>query len=205
MAQLVIDTSNPKGILALISHERLLAKVDVSMGLQTSMELMPSIEKLFKASPLYLSDLQKIVLGSGPGSYTGLRIGASVAQILAYCHKIPLIGVSSLMAYIPEKKGPFCAVLDAKSGGLYVLFGRKEEKKVIYKGEVQKLSIEAFLKEVTLPMTILSPDTKPLEKKLNSPLLHFEESDPNPLHLVFEASRQPFHPKLELLYLSSSK
>lgn len=77
------------------------------------------IEQICKNNQLLLSDLDAIVITSGPGSYTGLRIGVSTAKGLCYALKKPLISVNSLesIAYLTSKKHPslnICAMIDAR-------------------------------------------------------------------------------------------
>lgn len=58
----------------------------------TSQKLLPLIDELLKANKLNLTDLTEIKVHEGPGSYTGLRVGATVANTLAYLLKIPVNG-----------------------------------------------------------------------------------------------------------------
>ena len=57
---------------------------------------MPAIEKLLRECELTPQDLTKIVVAKGPGSYTGVRIGVTIAKTMAWALNIPLVGVSSL-------------------------------------------------------------------------------------------------------------
>ena len=59
---------------------------------------MPEIQKLFEQSQIDKQDITDIVVAEGPGSYTGLRIGVTVAKTLAYALQTRLYGVSSLKA-----------------------------------------------------------------------------------------------------------
>ncbi len=72
-----------------------------------------------------LQELAGVCIGAGPGSYTGLRIGVSVAKSLCYGAQIPLIGLSSLTSMIAGRQGYdvgsgwWCALLDAGAGHAY--------------------------------------------------------------------------------------
>ena len=57
---------------------------------------MPAIQTLMKDCERVPADLTKIVVAKGPGSYTGVRIGVTIAKTLAWTLKIPLVGISSL-------------------------------------------------------------------------------------------------------------
>lgn len=61
----------------------------------------------------------RIILGIGPGSFTGIRVIASMGQALAFGWNIPLYSVSSLTAFAPENTDDFIVAVDARSGGIY--------------------------------------------------------------------------------------
>ncbi|HLV40834.1 MAG TPA: tRNA (adenosine(37)-N6)-threonylcarbamoyltransferase complex dimerization subunit type 1 TsaB [Brumimicrobium sp.] len=77
------------------------------------------IDQITKRNNWELSDLDAVVVTSGPGSYTGLRIGVSTAKGLCYALKVPLIAVNTLesIAFLAHKKHPgvsICAMIDAR-------------------------------------------------------------------------------------------
>lgn len=82
--------------------------------------LPPLVESLCNQAQVRLLDLAQVVIGVGPGSFTGLRIGMSFAKGLACAGKIPVVGVSSLLgvaqrrAMIEGAKGPILVVSDAR-------------------------------------------------------------------------------------------
>lgn len=83
------------------------------------------IQKLFEELSLEMSDLDAVSVSSGPGSYTGLRIGASTAKGICYALKIPLIAIDALtsLAAIASYKYDMniCAVIDARRMEVYNL------------------------------------------------------------------------------------
>lgn len=91
------------------------------------------IEEVCKNENLSLKDLDAVSLASGPGSYTGLRIGAATAKSLCYALDIPLIAIdalSSLSAIAKEKYKDvnLCPVIDARRMEVYNLFYDKDFK-----------------------------------------------------------------------------
>jgi tRNA threonylcarbamoyladenosine biosynthesis protein TsaB len=84
------------------------------------------IEELLKESDLKATDLDAVAVSKGPGSYTGLRIGVSVAKGIAYAASIPLIGVDTTFSmfngiigiasgkYGTDRNSLFCPMLDAR-------------------------------------------------------------------------------------------
>jgi tRNA threonylcarbamoyladenosine biosynthesis protein TsaB len=86
--------------------------------------ILPLIEGLLREGQVSLAELDGIVFGRGPGSFTGLRIACSVAKGLAYAHDLPLYPVSGLAAIAyalqtAQPLQPVLAVLDARMSQVY--------------------------------------------------------------------------------------
>jgi tRNA threonylcarbamoyladenosine biosynthesis protein TsaB len=97
-------------------------------GAQASSTLLPAIETLMAAAGLRYTELDAIVFGRGPGSFTGLRTACAVAQGLAYGAGVPLLPIDTLLAVAEEARlqhAPqastlqLLAVLDARMGEVY--------------------------------------------------------------------------------------
>ena len=116
---LCIETATKSCSVALAKDGHLVAvKEEVSEQYSHSEQLTVFIEQLLQQEGLKVSDLDAIAVSSGPGSYTGLRIGLSTAKGLCYASDVPLIAVSTLgaMAQAMKDKYPeaqLCPMLDA--------------------------------------------------------------------------------------------
>lgn len=95
---LAIDTSTTSMTTAIIQGDKLIAESKAIAERNHSIYLVPSIIELLATASLEMKDIQGIGVGQGPGSYTGVRIGVSVAKTIAWTLNVPLIGVSSLEA-----------------------------------------------------------------------------------------------------------
>jgi len=95
---LAFDTSSVSLSLAVIEDGKLLADSCIMAERSHSVQLVPIIHKLMQSLDMKISDLAGFVVGVGPGSYTGVRIGVTAAKTMAWALKLPLIGVSSLEA-----------------------------------------------------------------------------------------------------------
>lgn len=101
MNLLAIDTSTECASVALIVNGDLRSEEQGAQR-QHARLLLPMIEGLLAEAEISLNQVDAIVYGRGPGSFTGLRIACSVAKGLAYAHDLPLFPVSSLAAIANE-------------------------------------------------------------------------------------------------------
>jgi tRNA threonylcarbamoyladenosine biosynthesis protein TsaB len=91
---LVIDTSQPKIALCLFWPEKM-KNIYISKSDQKSDNLLLKIKQILSRNNLNLKNLKTIVVNQGPGSFTGLRIGISIANTLAYSLNIPVICIKN--------------------------------------------------------------------------------------------------------------
>ena len=94
---LVIDTSSPRSVLALKTKASFIDRSETRKGTH-SRDILCRLQNIVLEAGLDLSELDCIIFGCGPGSYTGIRITAGVVQGLSYGLDIPLVSVSSLEA-----------------------------------------------------------------------------------------------------------
>lgn len=97
MNLLAIDTSTERATVALSVNGDIRSEEQGHLR-QHAQFLLPMIERLLASAQLHLNQLDGIVFGRGPGSFTGLRITCSVVKALAYAHDLPLFPVSTLAA-----------------------------------------------------------------------------------------------------------
>lgn len=96
MKVLAIDTSNQAMSIAVLDDEKVIGEITTNIKRNHSERLMPAIDELMKDVQWQSSELNRIVVAKGPGSYTGLRIGVTVAKTLAWTLGVELVGISSL-------------------------------------------------------------------------------------------------------------
>ena len=123
MKILAIESSALVASAAIVEDELLKAEFTVNNKLTHSETLLPMIESMTKISGLSLSEIDAIAVSAGPGSFTGLRIGAATAKGLALALNIPVIRVSTLqsMAWSLSllSDDVVCPVMDARRGQVY--------------------------------------------------------------------------------------
>ena len=97
---LCIETSTDVCSVALARAGECISEINITDKRQHSGALIPSIEKCLAQVGFGIGDIEAVAVGSGPGSYTGLRIGASTAKGICYTSGVPLIEISSLEGLI---------------------------------------------------------------------------------------------------------
>lgn len=122
MTVLSIDTSNyPLGV-ALVNEQKVIGEHITNIKQNHSVRAMPAVEQLMKDCDIQVDQLTKIVVAEGPGSYTGVRIGVTIAKTIAWSKNIPLVGVSSLEVLAANGQyfnGYICPIFDARRGQVY--------------------------------------------------------------------------------------
>ncbi|WP_247940478.1 tRNA (adenosine(37)-N6)-threonylcarbamoyltransferase complex dimerization subunit type 1 TsaB [Streptococcus oralis] len=123
MKVLAFDTSSKALSLAILEDKQVLAEMTINIKKNHSITLMPAIDFLMASLDWTPKDLDRIVVAEGPGSYTGLRIAVATAKTLAHTLNIELVGVSSLLALVPEQvEGLVIPVMDARRNNVYAGF-----------------------------------------------------------------------------------
>lgn len=103
MSALIIDTSTHVLHLGLYHESKLIAWESLPHANQLSNFLLPSIHTLLQVQGLRPSDLHYIAVGTGPGSFTGTRVGVIVCMGLSFSLDIPHVGFSSLLINEPRE------------------------------------------------------------------------------------------------------
>ena len=132
-----IETSTRICSVALSQGRKIIGFLDLAEGMNHTALLTPSIEKLLDANSLRPQDLSAISISSGPGSYTGLRVGSSTAKAFAYALRIPLLPVPTLyaLAHAALKLYPeanrIMPMLDARRNEVYTALYDRELNEMI--------------------------------------------------------------------------
>lgn len=95
---LALDTATTSMTIAVLENGRLLGESSSLAERNHSIRLVPAIGELLQSLGMTLKEIDAAVAGRGPGSYTGVRIGVTVAKTFAWALNIPLLGVSTLEA-----------------------------------------------------------------------------------------------------------
>ena len=122
MLALGIDTTGAWCSVALVDAAKILAMQCKTMQRGHAEHLAPMVQELFKQTSTMPENLDRLVVCSGPGSFTGVRVGLSFAKGLALPHNIPVLGVSALEVWAaqadPEQETCILGCADIRRGQL---------------------------------------------------------------------------------------
>lgn len=144
MKILGIDTSTLMTTCAIMEDDDLIGEFSLSLDMSHSEALVPMIQQLMDNLKLKLSDMDLFAVASGPGSFTGLRIGLATAKSFAHVTGKPLIGISSLevLAMALPYQSIVVPMMDARRDRVFSGVYRMDE----------------------YPVQLMSPDALPVEE-----------------------------------------
>lgn len=122
MHVLGIETATSIASVGIVNADQVVTELEQPMRGSHARTLLPLIDAALAAAHLELGALDLIAVSIGPGSFTGLRIGLSVAKGLALATGLRVVGVPTLEAYAHRagpRPGLLCPVLDARKGEVY--------------------------------------------------------------------------------------
>lgn len=154
MKTLYLETSTEKSCIA-ISDENKNLSIPLFGGPNLSKQLAMEVSNLLKDND-FRPD--QIAVGKGPGSFTGIRVGAALGKALAFAWGIPYLEFCSLSAFFPNVDSPCAVLVDARQGGIYVLIRGESEPELLS-------PIEVMRKVENIPL-ILSPHPLLIEKRI---------------------------------------
>ncbi len=145
MKILAIDSSGLVASVAIVEDSILVAEYTLNYKKTHSQTLLPMLEEISSMVELDLSKIDAIAIASGPGSFTGLRIGAATAKGLGLAYDCPIIGVPTIHALAYNMVGSakiICPLMDARRNQVYTGLFRFEEKKELGKFSYEMKIIE---------------------------------------------------------------
>ncbi|WP_282067525.1 tRNA (adenosine(37)-N6)-threonylcarbamoyltransferase complex dimerization subunit type 1 TsaB [Bacillus pumilus] len=174
MTILAIDTSNHTLGIALVKDFTVIGESITYLKKNHSVRAMPTVEALMKECGVAPSELSKIVVAKGPGSYTGVRIGVTIAKTLAWTLSIPISAVSSLETLAANGQyfdGWISPLFDARRGQVYTGLYTFEEGKIKEIKPDQNILLTDWLhelKQTGKPVLFLGQDVHLHEESIRS-------------------------------------
>jgi len=121
MKYLLIDTSSSNITVSIIENNNILYKYHEKIISDMSSRIMPIIDEGFNNTNFSLKDIDKIFVVNGPGSFTGIRVGVTIAKTIAWALKKEIVPISSLelMATTQTDKKYLVPMIDARRGNVF--------------------------------------------------------------------------------------
>ena len=122
MMLLALDTTAAVATAALFRDGVLIAEREADAGKKHAETMLPMIEQLLEENEAKISQIDYFAVDIGPGSFTGVRIGVSLVNALAFATEKKIIPVNALRVLAESVKTndrPLCAMIDARNGNAY--------------------------------------------------------------------------------------
>ena len=159
MKLLYIDTSSSYLYSAILEDTKILAEVKKEFGTSLSEEALPEIAKIFETANLKPKEINKIIVVNGPGSFTGIRIGVTIAKTYAWALKLDIITISALeaMSISCDEKTNHVPLIDARRGYVYAGIYNQDNKIIFSPKHLLKKELDDELNKID-NYTIISND-----------------------------------------------
>lgn len=133
MICLFFDTSSDLLKVSLIKDNKIIFDKELHTKNDHSSYLVPTIDEAFKSNNIDFKELDEIIVGNGPGSFTGTRISIAVAKTYAFSFNIPVYMISSLEELIYDNDGYdfYVPIIEEKKENLYFSIFDKDRKRVM--------------------------------------------------------------------------
>lgn len=177
MRILYIDTSSSYLYTAIAENDNLLIEVKKEFGQSLSEEALPEIATMFEKTELEAKDIDKIIVVNGPGSFTGIRIGITIAKVYAWTLNIPIISISALevMALSSDEDKYHIPVIDARRKYVFAAIYDTNYQQILHpqhiKIEELNQKIASLIEENYEIITNNEIDEFPTYKKYNPNIL----------------------------------
>lgn len=148
MRILAIDSSGLVATVAILEDDQLIAEYTVNYKKTHSQTLLPMLDEIVKMTEFDLSTIDAIAVSGGPGSFTGLRIGAATAKGLGLALNKPLIHVPTVdgLAYnLYGNSGIICPIMDARRNQVYTGLYRFENGEFEVVEEQMAISVQELV------------------------------------------------------------
>jgi tRNA threonylcarbamoyladenosine biosynthesis protein TsaB len=157
---LALDTATDKGSLALAAGDRLLGEMSLESQGAYLTRLLPGIKALLQDTGSTPAELGAIAVSTGPGNFTGLRIGLATAKSLAWslgCPLVPVPTMEVLAAQFPHQAHPIGVLLDAKRNEVFWGLFRCPQDLPQVLEPPSRLPVAALPPRLTPPLLLTGP------------------------------------------------
>ena len=166
---LAVDTSTAQVGLALYDGSQVIAEYAWRSSQRHTVELAPAVSELLTRCGVPMDTVQALAVALGPGSFTSLRVGLSLAKGLAISRKLPLVGIPTLdilAAAQPASRLPLVVVIQAGRGRLAASLYKSSKKGWRAAGPTRLVTVDALAAEIQSPSIVCGELTSAERQKL---------------------------------------
>lgn len=165
---LYIDTSSSYLYATIVENGKIRKEIKKEYGHELSKVALPEIVSMFENTDITPHDITKIIVVNGPGSFTGIRIGITIAKVYAWSLKVPITTITSLEAMAASSKKDLVRVpiIDARRGYCYAAIFDVDDEVLLEPTYITYEKLEEELK-TTPEYKIISNDQEKLQISAN--------------------------------------
>ena len=175
MKTLILDSATKVLYTALVIDEKIIYESYINGQNDHAKSIVYEIDLACKKASINLIDIDRVVVGIGPGSYTGVRMAVSVGKMIATMEKrIELYSISTLLLMISGLNGVVRASIDARRGNCFgCIYDLNKDSYVINEGLILKSNLDEILVDAEVnekeykvdPFKVISLATKVIEPR----------------------------------------
>ena len=195
MKILYLDTSSSFLYTAILSDNVIIAEVKEKLDNNLSAYTLPRIQEMFTVKNMSIDEIDKIICVNGPGSFTGIRIGLTIAKTLAWAKNIPIIPISSLEAMALSSDGNYNYIvpaIDARRNYLYAsIYDNENGCFIMNEKHILKDTLEIALSNLAGTISYISNDildvnhdVQPYEPKIDKIVFYSKDREPVNPHSI---------------------
>ena len=150
MRYLYIDTSSSYLYSAIVEDNKIIGSCNEEFGQSLSEVTLPKIVEMFNNNNLSPKDVDKIIVVNGPGSFTGTRIGITIAKVYAWSASIPITTITSLeaMALSSTNSTNHVPIINARRGYVYSAIYDKDMNEILKPQHIKFVDLKEKLKDI---------------------------------------------------------
>jgi tRNA threonylcarbamoyladenosine biosynthesis protein TsaB len=195
MKILYLDTSSSFLYAAILEDDKVLEQIKDQLGNNLSSHTLPRVEEMLKVNNVKIDDLGKIICVNGPGSFTGIRIGLTIAKTMAWAKKIPIIAISSLEAMALSSDGDYNYIvpaIDARRNFVYsTIYDTQNKNFIMEEKHISLDTLQVVLSNLVGSISFVSNDKldvdydiQPYDPKIEKIVKEFMNKEPVNPHSI---------------------
>ncbi len=195
MKILYLDTSSSFLYAAILEDDKVIEQIKDQLGNNLSSHTLPRVEEMLKINNVKVDDIGKIICVNGPGSFTGIRIGLTIAKTMAWAKKIPIVAISSLEAMALSSDGDYNYVvpaIDARRHFVYsTIYDAQNKNFIMEEKHISLDTLQVVLSNLVGNITFVSNDkldvnydVQPYDPKIDKIVKEFMDREPVNPHSI---------------------